>query len=60
MVQEYAVYPDYIDFLQRHGYVLAAEFAGGCLHQNTRENCKYETNINTHMYLMQQEQEEKL
>ena len=49
IVQEYAVYPDYIDFLQQHAYVLAAEFAGDCLHQNTHENCKYETNINIHM-----------
>jgi len=47
IVQDYAAYPDYIDFLQQHGYVLAAGFAGGCLHQNTHENCKYETNINT-------------
>jgi hypothetical protein len=43
MVQGYAVCPDCRDFLQQHGYGLVVESAGGCLHQNTHENCEYET-----------------
>jgi hypothetical protein len=52
MVQGYVVYPDCTDFLQQHEYVPVAESVGGCLHQNTHENCKYKTQKSAHIYTL--------
>ena len=57
MVQEYAAYPDYIDFLQQHGYALAAEFAVDCLHQNTHENCKHMAQTLTYIHSLKHKKE---